>query len=141
MGKPFKKDVLVGLSKDVKEKKLERIAEALGEVKETKGEMKLAMSEHRTKIRDLEKEVEALREQVATGKELRSVSVAEVKDYRANVVSIVRVDTKEVVETRAMTTDERQETFPEVPRGGRGKKAPRALAAVPNEPEELGGEA
>lgn len=116
LGKPFKKEVLCGISEDSKRQKLGRIAEALGEKKEVKAEMKLATSTHRAQINDLDKEMEVLREQVATAKELRSVSVAEHKDYRKNVVEIVRVDTREVVETREMTADERQEMFPEAPR-------------------------
>lgn len=132
-GKPYKKDVPCGLSDDAKKGKLERIAEALGDKKEVKAAMKLATSEHRTRINELDKEMEVLREQVATGKELRSVSVVERKDYRKNLVEILRVDTRDVVETREMTTEERQETFPEVPRGKKGQRAlppGEALAAA-----------
>ena len=142
LGKPFKKEVHVGLSKDAKDEKLDRIAKALGERKDVKAEAKLATSDHRTRINELDKEIETLREQVATGKELRSVSVAEFKDYRKNVVSIVRVDTREVVETREMTADERQETFPEVPRGAKkGQKRLGPAAEIGEARAEMGGEA
>lgn len=127
LGKPFKKEVLCGISEDVKKTKLERIASALGEKKDVKAEMKLATSEYRTRINELDKEMETLREQVSEGKELRSVSVAEHKDYRRNVVEIVRADTREIVETREMTADERQQTFPEPPRGKAKKGNLRAL--------------
>jgi hypothetical protein len=117
LGKPYKKEVLCGISEDVKKTKQDRITEALGDVKKTKGEMKEATSGHRKAIRELENEIENLRTQVTSGKELRAVSVAEHKDFRRNLVEIVRVDTREVVDTREMTIDERQETFPDAPRG------------------------
>lgn len=141
VGKPFKKEVLVGLSKEAKDKKLERIAEALGEKKQVKAEAKLATSDHRTRINELDKEMETLREQVATSKELRSVSVVEHKDYRRNVVEIARADTREVVETREMTVEERQQTFPDAPRGAkaRGKAALKSLP--PRDEESAGDEA
>src|SRR4051812_37003184 len=126
LGKPFKKEVLCGISGDAKAAKQDRITEALGEIKKTKGEMKEATSGHRKTIRELENEVENLRTQVTSGKELRAVSVAEHKDYRRNLVEIVRVDTREVVETREMTMDERQQTFetspPSKEKGTRGRK-------------------
>lgn len=63
----------------------------------------------------LEKEAKALEEQVATGREKRPVECVEEKDFGRNEVRVVRCDERQhwpdgdhVVETRAMTGEERQ---------------------------------
>ena len=57
--------------------------------------------------------------------ELRPVVVTEDHDHRLGVVRIIRDDTGEVVETRAMRADERKTTLDLFPGGG-SRKAPTA---------------
>lgn len=143
----FKKAVPVKLKAGEKESKNDRIVEALGERKEVKAEMKLATSQHRTRINELDKEIETLREQINGGQELREVDCVNVKDFRNNVVKTLRVDTRETIETREMTSDERQETFPALPTGEekkRGRGRPRKTGPaeeIAEAREEMGGEA
>lgn len=139
---PFKKAVPVDLKPGDVEKKQRRIVKALGEIKKTKGEAKLATAEHRKTINELSSEVEALREQLDAGTEMKDVSCVTVKDFRNNVVKTLRVDTRAVVETREMTADERQETFPELPRGAakkRGRGPAADIAAARDEGDDAGG--
>lgn len=50
-----------------------------------------------------------LKAQVTTKKEHRLVDCEESKDFKRNMVEVVRIDTGEVVDSRPMTPDERQE--------------------------------
>ena len=128
---PFKKAVPVDLAEADIKKKEKRIVKALTAVKETRADMKLATSEHRSAIRDLEKEIDTLREQIEEGAETKEVLCVNVMDYRNNVVKTLRKDTRQIVETREMTAEERQQTFPELPTGAAKKKGRGAKPLPP----------
>lgn len=49
---------------------------------------------------------------IVTGTELREVDVHEVLDYRTGLVTVIRRDTGEVIESREMTAEERQLPIP-----------------------------
>jgi hypothetical protein len=51
-------------------------------------------------------------------------------DYRGNQVRVLRIDTREPVETREMTADDRQEPLPTLPKGGGRRKS--AKDTLPN---------
>lgn len=123
LGPRYKKKVPCSLDGDERAVKSDRIVEALGETKVEKGLMKEATSGHRKIINELVKEVENLREQLAAGTEMREVYVAERKNYREDLVEVYRLDTMEMVESRPLTKEERQDAFPIVARARRGKKA------------------
>lgn len=95
-------------------KKYDRIVEALGEVHDKKAELADIARERRAAIKEIEEEIEVLRKQIGDGTEDRLVRCISEKDFRANKVRVIRTDTRQVVEEREMTADDRQETMPGV---------------------------
>lgn len=93
-------------------KKYDRIVEALGEVKDKKANLAEISKEKRDAISEIVDEIEVLRKQIGDGTEDRLVRCISQKDFRANKVRVIRTDTREVVEEREMTADDRQETMP-----------------------------
>lgn len=65
-------------------------------------------------IKGLEREVQKLGQAIRTRQELRDVACIERQNFSLNEVVVVRTDTSAVVESRAMTPEERQASlFPE----------------------------
>lgn len=113
---------------------------------------KEATKDMRAEIKKLEKEEDDLQDQLARGEEDRMVLCVNKKDYRRDVVETIRQDDESgwnesankndgVVESRRLTSSERQEVFPSValPPGGRagqkkrGEEVKGALAAEKKE--------
>jgi hypothetical protein len=113
---------------------LQQRSQALvGNIKQTdalKEEKKTATSEFKARIGACNDVTKRLTEIISSGKEERDVECEMTKDYKGGTVTVVRLDTGEVVETRPMTADERQESMwtqkgePRAPARGRGKKLP-----------------
>lgn len=118
---------------------------------------KEATKDMREKIRALKKEEDDLQDQLASGEEDRMVQCVNKKDYRRDVVETIRQDAEEgwneeankndgVIESRRMTSSERQEVFPAVklPPGGRagqkkrGEEVKEALADEAGKEVETG---
>jgi len=62
-------------------------------------------------IKDVEKTIAGLSEQVRTGVERREVELAERPDYALGIVHVYRTDTGEVVRTRGIEPAERQQAL------------------------------
>ena len=87
-------------------------------------EKSLATAEANAAIKTAQKSVRELQQALTDGKELREVECLEVHDFARNAVIRQRADTREGVEERAMSLDERQATLPGVeptkPKAGPG---------------------
>jgi len=70
--------------------------------------------EIKAEVQEIEQTIARLAAAVRSGTEPRQVEVSEMADPGAGIVSVVRGDTGEVIRTRAMTPEERQETLPGV---------------------------
>ncbi len=97
----------------------------------------LAFADLEAKRADLAKLAKAEREKLdgiakilRDGVERKPVLCDEVSDFQRNEVRLVRRDTGDVAETRAMTTAERQEQMFEEPGAGKKRKL-RDVSAVP----------
>jgi hypothetical protein len=92
--------------------KSESLAERLKDVHVAEAEKKDAMEEFKLRLGGLEKQIDKLALEVRTGREYREVECFESASYSDNKVDIVRKDTGEVVRSRAMHPNERQEKMP-----------------------------
>jgi hypothetical protein len=64
--------------------------------------------EHKEQVAVAGADTKRLRRIVSTRTEYRDVEVVESHDYKRGVVELVRVDTHDIIRTRAMTESERQ---------------------------------
>lgn len=85
------------------------LASKLLTLEEVKAEASEKAKEYKTQKDGLEDEIAKLRDAVDTGKEVRPVPCTARPDARRFCIEIIRHDTLEVVETRAMTKDEIEE--------------------------------
>lgn len=92
--------------------KSESLAERLKDVHTVDAERKEAMADFKQRADELEKQVDKLALEVRTGREYRQVECFESASYSDSKVDIVRKDTGEVVRSRAMHPNERQEKMP-----------------------------
>lgn len=82
-----------------------KIADRTLKVEERKEKAKAMADE----ISEIDAEIERLSEAVNTGKERRPIPVSERKDNRRFCVETIRHDTLDVIETRAMSTEEAEQ--------------------------------
>lgn len=114
----------VDIDEKVTRKKEHRIAKALTEKKEQQELMNAEILPRRKAIKELESEIETLRSQVIKGTEDREVVCDVIKDFAHMKIVVRRRDTREVVEDRTMTDEDRQEDL----LSGKGKKGKRSPA-------------
>jgi hypothetical protein len=94
----------------------------------------LQTAEINAEIKTAQKVVRELSDNLKDGSEERDVECVEVHDFSRNTVTLRRLDTNEVVEERAMSLDERQETLPlDVPSKTTPKPGPGAPIATVGE--------
>lgn len=86
-----------------------RLKKSIGKIRE---EMKAATAGHKEKLKESQAKLDALLDDLDAGTEERNVECEERKDFSKKQVTIVRLDTNEVVERRTMGVEERQESFP-----------------------------
>lgn len=95
-------------------------------IRAVKAEKKVAMTGFAERLAALEKDRDRVSDDIRDGIETRAVEVREERNYRLGTLRLVRVDTGEVVETRAMTAEEREEAQVTMfPGGGAQKLDPR----------------
>jgi len=111
-----------------------QMANVIRNVKSAKDEFDSMKSRYGAKIKGFEAELTGIAEKLNTGWEERSVSCSELRDFRTGTVTIVRKDTWQTVEQRAMSGEERQmglftQTKEETPTNGEPSQAsePEAL--------------
>lgn len=85
------------------------------------------------RIKPLNERIAALKTEIDEGEE-RRVECEELRDFATNTVRIVRLDTGEQIETRALTVDERQQELPlvELQRAVTADDSPAAPEAPPD---------
>jgi len=74
-------------------------------------EKKAIMSDLKSKIDSLAAQSNNLANKLNNGYEMRIVKCEVVKDFKKNTVKIMRCDTGEVIKTREMSHEDRQETI------------------------------
>ena len=115
-----KKDVLRTLKRDLAVVLTERELLAKGDSVATlhaKGcdlrvKKKTMTDEISGEIKGIEGAIGVLVRQIRTRSEIREVACEEVADYTNDVVNVVRLDTEQVVEVRALLASERQKPLP-----------------------------
>lgn len=117
-----KRMLAVPINEKLSLQKEHRITKALTEKKEEQEKMNAEILPRRKKIKELEGEIETLRSQVTKGTEEREVVCEVVKDYVHLKIQVRRRDTREVIEDRTMTAEDRQEDLYK----GEGKRATAA---------------
>jgi hypothetical protein len=122
-GPKFERELEVPISKAIRDKKLERIAEIGDLVEIEQAKLRAEGAGRRETIKGFHGEEKRLREDVKKSTELRKVKCVTKMNYRENIVQVIRIDTKVEVERREMTVLERQEKmkYP-APNDGKGAK-------------------
>jgi len=94
------------LTKSEIEERAFRVVALMGEHDEIEMKAKEEAAQHKAALKDLRSLTQRLGEQVRSGVEKRLVEVVEEQDLLSREVRTVRVDTGEVVRSRAMTHTE-----------------------------------
>jgi hypothetical protein len=102
LGEVFTKELDCAVEDNERESYKERVLDIVGELLDVEAQKAAKMSEFNKELKDLAR----------TGMERRDVECAERYDYRRGAVETIRLDTKEVIDERAMTADERKTKMP-----------------------------
>lgn len=108
------KNLLVEISAD--ELKMEglKLSEKVEELENVQDEKKRITQSYAAEIKMLSREILHRAGIVKTGQDYRAVAVEELFNTQSKQVTVIRSDTGEVVEIRAMTSEElQQQLFPE----------------------------
>lgn len=82
--------------------------ETLSELKE---EAKRATTAYKGKIKEIADQISILQRKILNKFEFRHVECEERFDFKAGKITVIRIDTGEIVEVRDMTAADRQTTF------------------------------
>lgn len=82
-----------------------------------------AMADFKARLKGQMNSVQAIKTVVAEGAEYRQVTCDQVADFTSNKVDTIRLDTGEVVDTRALEAWERQKLLPLEAEEGEGDQA------------------
>ncbi len=138
--KPISRDLPVKLT----EGELAQVAREIGRLNADRqtmeGQAKVSADQWKDRIRGIEARAADLATKAHAGEEARSVECNEVFDYRLGEVRVERVDTGEKLETRPMTTEERQPSLPgpgmDKPKKGKAAGKPANDTATGTAPTE-----
>lgn len=108
----FKRPLAVELTDDEKVKKGHKAGALKKAIEKVKKEMKEATSEHKERLKEHQANLNGILDDLETGTEVRSVECWERNDFAKKKAEVVRLDTQEVVESRAMTAFELQTKVP-----------------------------
>ena len=106
--KRYDKVLACDLTRDQLLDKGRLLAESVQKQKDIENAAKAAASAFKDDLKDEESKAWLLRQQITEKKEDRSVTVEERVDFNRNMVSVIRMDTLEVIKERALTIEERQ---------------------------------
>lgn len=84
------------------------IVEALKNDNRYEGELKTIKAQYKAKMEESSAKINTLRQAYEDGYEMRNVECLIERNFESNEKKLTRIDTKEVVETGAIPTDERQ---------------------------------
>lgn len=107
------RSLLVRLTPDEMLRSGEKLAEVSADITLKHFEEKLRKDQFKEQIEDLEKDRKDLVTIIRRKSDYRDVVVHTVFDYREGKVESIRMDTFEVIDTRAMSLNERQQTLPQ----------------------------
>lgn len=110
--KRFKKSLPVDLTAAEKVTKGHKAGALKKAIQKVRAEMKLATADHKETLKNHQANLDSILDDLESGTEERKVECVERKDFKRKKAETIRLDTNEVVETRAMYAEEFQETFP-----------------------------
>ncbi len=84
------------------------LAKTYSEITELEEQKKSQASDFKAKIDGATAQASILARKIQNGYEFRNIDCEEAWDYEDKVVEVMRLDTGEIIKTRAMTTDELQ---------------------------------
>lgn len=121
----------VELSEVERDQRAQRLAELVQKKAQVSEAKRTYASLAYRELKEIDAEIRVLSEVVSTGKEIREVEVEEVKDLRNRLLNVIRLDTKEVIDSRQLAFEELQEDLP-----WERNEGERAVSHVAREPEE-----
>jgi hypothetical protein len=101
------------LTGDEEIQKSQEIARAIEDLSKRRDQKKAAASMYRSQMDEVEAKLAELSHEIATHTTERAVDCMVKPDWRSGKVDLIRVDTGEVVESKVMTSAERQKNFAE----------------------------
>lgn len=104
--RPIKKMLRCDLTEEEKRELAEQMAEDQAKLKSLEDEKKAVASDYKSRIEQVQGSININSSTYLQGWEMRETSCSEVMDYTKAEVSIVRLDTGEVIKRRGMTQDE-----------------------------------
>lgn len=108
----FKRPLAVEMTDEEKCKKGHKAGMLKKAIAKVKAEMKLATTDHKERLKEHQANLDGILDDLETGTEMRSVECFERQDFAKKKSETVRVDTNEVIESRAMTAFELQTKVP-----------------------------
>ncbi len=87
----------------------EKLASLRNQIADVEASKKQAMENFKSQLTTLTKIADDITEEISTKSEWRSVEITENKDFDKKKAFTIRLDTEEVVETRALTPKELQQ--------------------------------
>jgi uncharacterized coiled-coil DUF342 family protein len=119
------RDLPVRLTPQEVEERTSQLLEALAKIDQLTDEKKQVAADYKSRIDELTKKAHQYRRAVEKREEYRLINCDVVKEFSSLTVSIIRQDTGEIVEERAMTDFERQHNLKLV-KGEKEDGAPEA---------------
>ena len=104
----------VALTNDEVRVRGEELAGLVAEINKAEESKKLAASKAKTEIDGLAEKAAGIAEEIRSRRVYRDVEVREDLDAKARVVSVIRLDTGEVVRERVATSSDLQAVFPKL---------------------------
>jgi len=89
-----------------------KLARLLQQADELQAELNAAKAEFKARYELLQKTASEIATEIRSGHAMRAVNCVDLEDFSEKTVKLIRSDTGEVVETRAMTPDELQRPIP-----------------------------
>ncbi len=111
MTRSIMQELPVQLTRDEKARKSEQLVRALDDQDALELGKKAAADDFKQRLTAKNAEVRRLTREVSTGVEYREVACEEVMAFERSQVDLVRTDTGEIVSSRAMRPEERQEAM------------------------------
>jgi hypothetical protein len=102
----------VELDDEERKQRGERLAECIMKKAAIAVARRTATSLAYRETQEVDAEIAALSDIVATGKEIREVEVEERKDLSARILKVIRLDTGELVDSRQLSIEELQDDLP-----------------------------
>jgi hypothetical protein len=99
------------LSEEDFEARAKNLAMARQRARRIEAEKKTAVARFALELKDVNEEIDGLAEIVKSGVEFRAVTVEWQTDLKKGIKRLVRLDTNDVIDTKALTIEEKQATL------------------------------